>query len=124
MKSKSLARVRHGQENKTGEQMKKINGMSEKTAQQLVTGELRKIAIECIDRQNRKTHPSGKTDNGGRWYPSEDEHCKCCDNVRSPSRAFPWSYMTHCRSIRHISNLHNVDEKALRWAVKCIKANG
>lgn len=56
-------------------------------------------------RQSRLEHPDGRTDNAGRWYPSDDEKCDCCDHVRSPSRAYPWSYMLHCRTRKHVQSL-------------------
>lgn len=62
-------------------------------------------------RQARIEHPSGRTDNGGRWYPSDDEHCDCCNMVRQPSRAYPWSLMVHCRTKKHIKNLVEKWEK-------------
>ena len=72
-------------------------------------------ALECyLRRQSRVSHPEGRTDNGGRFYPSESELCECCDSIRSPSRSYPWSYMIHCRTIPHIANLYEVDVKELR----------
>ncbi len=56
-------------------------------------------------RKDRETHPDGYFDRGGRWYPNESEECECCKNIRTPSRAYPYSLMTHCRSKKHINNL-------------------
>jgi len=67
-----------------------------------------------IDRQNRTVHPDGKFDNASRWYPSDSERCGCCDAVRSPSRAWPYSYMIHCRTAKHIANLYSVSETELK----------
>jgi len=69
---------------------------------------------EFEDRQIRKIHPDGKFDNAGRWYPSDDEWCPCCNSVRSPSRAYPYNYMVHCRTLGHVANLYSVSEKRLR----------
>jgi len=74
-----------------------------------------------LDRQSRLTHPAGKTDSGGRWFPSDSESQACCSHVRPPSRAWPWSYMTHCRTIAHVAHLFGVEESELRAAVKAIK---
>ncbi len=65
-------------------------------------------------RQSRSEHPRGRFDNGGRWYPSDEEWQPCCRGVRSPSRAYPYSYLTHCRSIEHVASLYGVDPAALR----------
>ena len=51
--------------------------------------------------KNREIHPEGTFDKGGRWYP--DMKLECC-NVRSPSRAYPYSLMLHCRSWEHVCN--------------------
>ena len=64
--------------------------------------------------QDRRQHPDGFFDKQGRWYPSEYERCECCDKIRSPSRAFPYSYNRHCRSVEHVANKFGVDVKALR----------
>jgi hypothetical protein len=62
--------------------------------------------------QDRKIHPPGKFDNGGRFYSSE--HFDCCSSIRSPSRAYPYSEMVHCRSYVHIAAKYGVDVKDLR----------
>ena len=53
--------------------------------------------------QERQVHPDGSFDKSGRFYPSEEERESCCDSIRSPSRSFPYSYMTHCRSMGHVA---------------------
>lgn len=53
-------------------------------------------------RRDRITHPKGSRDRAGRWYPSAIEDAYgdgTC--VRSPSRAWPWSYMHRCRTRQH-----------------------
>lgn len=75
-------------------------------------------AYEYILRQNRYSHPDGKFDQGGRWYPSQDEEQPCCSSIRSPSRAFPYSLMQHCRSIGHIAALYGVDARDVRRALR------
>lgn len=72
---------------------------------------------EYISRKDRTSHPEGAFDKQGRWYPSEAERCGCCDTVRSPSRAYPYSYMLHCRTVGHIANLYGVPVTDLRKAV-------
>jgi len=56
-------------------------------------------------RKNRILHPNGRFDRGGRWYPKDEEDQECCSHIRSPSRDFPYSLMTHCRSRAHIMNV-------------------
>lgn len=85
------------------------------------TNTLEQAAREFIARRDRTAHPAGKFDNAGRWYPSEHEHCECCNAVRSPSRSYPYSYMTHCRTMAHVAHLFGVELSALRAEVKRIE---
>lgn len=73
------------------------------------------IAVnEYQDRKDRITNPDGKFDNGGRWYPSDEEKCKCCQSIRNPSARWPYSLIKHCRTITHVANLYNVSDKEMR----------
>ena len=63
------------------------------------------IADKYTARQARTEHPDGTFDKGLRWNPSEDERCECCGSVRTPSRAYPWSMMAHCRTRKHVQAL-------------------
>lgn len=69
-------------------------------------------AVEALHqaRKARKAHPQGKQDKSGRWYPSAEENA---DNftagVRSPSAAWPWSYMLAARTKKHIKALAAVN---------------
>jgi hypothetical protein len=67
-----------------------------------------KIVIKWMyeRRRDRIDHPDGHSD-GKRWYPSDDEKCDCCRGIRSPSAAYPWSYMVHCRTRSHCTELYN-----------------
>lgn len=66
------------------------------------------------DRQSRHAHPAGTFDKAGRWYPAAEETCSCCDAVREPSRAYPYSYMVHCRTSKHIEQLFNLPAGSIR----------
>jgi len=69
-------------------------------------------------RQGRLAHPVGGWDDGHRWWPDETEYRPCCASIRAPSRAWPWSLMTHCRTVLHVAALYGVEEKALRSAAR------
>lgn len=73
-------------------------------------------ALEYIRRQRRESHPSGRFD-GTIWNPDSSERQTCCSSIRSPSRAYPWSLMLHCRSIRHVASLYGVDVSELRMEI-------
>ncbi len=73
-------------------------------------------AKQFIARRDRKEHPDGKTDNAKRWYPSTCERTPGCAYIRSPTRAWPWSLMTHCRTAAHVAELHGVDDRDVKRA--------
>ena len=77
-------------------------------------------AKEYKARQERRHHPAGEFDNGGRWYPAKEERQACCEGIRSPSRAWPMSYNRHCRSVQHVASLYGVDPTELRRAVRAM----
>ena len=53
-------------------------------------------------RSGRKVNPEGKFDSATRWYPSVREDADGSGSQgRSPSRAWPYSYMTRCRTRQH-----------------------
>ncbi len=79
---------------------------------------LTQAAQAYIARRDRKDHPDGEFDKGGRWYPSEAEKQPCCRSIRPPSRAWPNSLNSHCRTLKHVARLYGVDEKALRQRVR------
>ncbi len=79
---------------------------------------INEIAKEYISRQARLTDPHGKFDRAGRWYPAENEMCKHCHKVRPPSRNWKYSYLLHCRTMKHIASLYDVSIADLRKAVK------
>jgi len=73
-----------------------------------------KAVEEYLNRKSRKAHPNGNFDNARRWYPDDKEACEECGTVRQPSRSYPFSIMTHCRSIVHIAKKYQVDASILR----------
>jgi hypothetical protein len=83
---------------------------------------LRKAAICYLDRQSRDEHPDGHFDNKKRWEPSSIEHCECCDSIRTPSKAWPFSLMVHCRTAQHIARLYGVPSRELLAAARKIEA--
>lgn len=66
-------------------------------------------ALRYTFRRDRAEHPSGKTDNAGRWYPHASEKLDT-SAYRAPSRAWPWSYMHACRTIAHCARLEGVPQ--------------
>jgi len=76
-------------------------------------------AVETyLARQARIAHPAGSFDSKGRWFPAEGEACGCCDMIRDPSRAYPYSLQGHCRTIGHVAQMFGLEEMTLRRAVR------
>jgi hypothetical protein len=73
---------------------------------------LLKALEEYLSLKFRVSHPEGKFDNKGRWYPSG--LLSCCLKVNAPTHRFPYSYMTHCRTRVHIATKYNIELKDLQ----------
>lgn len=75
-----------------------------------------KAAVDFLMYKNGLRHPSGHKDKGGRWYP--ETKYACCSSIRSPSRSFPWTYYSHCKSAIHIANEYGVRVEDLKENLK------
>jgi len=62
-------------------------------------------AIEAYLAYSKGEPPRGETDNARRWYPIRQERQACCEQIRDPSRAYPWSLWKHCQSLAHKEHL-------------------
>lgn len=71
-----------------------------------------------LARKDRASHPDGTFDKARRWAESDVEHQPCCSTIRTPSAAYPYSKLVHCRTLQHVANLTGVDEVALRKVVR------
>ena len=76
-----------------------------------------KAAQEFLDLKARRANPDGKFDSAGRWYP--DQEYSCC-SVRSPSRAYPYSLLVHCRTAQHVAAARGVALSELKAAARLI----
>jgi hypothetical protein len=75
-------------------------------------------AREFLALKSRQAHPAGTFDKAGRFYPSADEMQPCCNAIRTPSRAYPYSYMTHCRTAEHVAHRYGVAVQDVRRAAR------
>lgn len=75
-------------------------------------------AIEAQGLRDRTRNPAGSFDKAGRF--SLQYRCECCDEVRSPSRAYPYSEMIHGRSVAHVANVHEVEPLPVKRALKAL----
>lgn len=78
-------------------------------------------ARQWLARNKGPSRPSGRWDGASRFYPSDDEHRECCDDIRDPSRAYPYSLWSHVHSARHVAALYDVDPVDVRRAVKLLE---
>jgi hypothetical protein len=69
-----------------------------------VTREIKRLGLVDVCRtvyenlRERDLHPSGEFDKAGRWYATNRELVGC----RAPSRAWPYSEMNHCRTLKYV----------------------
>jgi len=84
-----------------------------------LTQKLRTAATRYLDLQSRKIHPSGDFDNARRWGPNKQ--LECCKGIRTPSRKWPYSLMTHCRTMAHVAQDTGYGLSTLRAAVRRVK---
>lgn len=79
-------------------------------------------AREFLELRDRTKNPPGHFDKAGRWYP--DNYFPCCNAVRSPSRAWPYSELTHARTGKHVAARFGVNETELRRSARQIEKIG
>lgn len=81
-------------------------------------------AKEYISRQERLSHPVGVFDNAKRF--SLIDKFPCCEDIRSPSRRFPYPEMTHGRSLQHVAHEFGVEQhlRLIRQLTNRLKKHG
>jgi hypothetical protein len=87
-------------------------------------GVLQAAVDEYLGRRDRRRHPDGTFDRMRRWYPSDEERCGCCDDIRTPSGAHPYSYMVHCRTAEHVASLYGIATDELERAIRRAEDRG
>ena len=75
-------------------------------------------AHEAFRRKVRLSHPAGKFDKAGVFH--LEERCDCCEGLRRPCPARPYSEMHHARSLTHVAQLYDVPVLHIRRLVKAI----
>lgn len=83
-----------------------------------------KAVDEHLKRKARTSNPEGSFDNAKRFY--LDKQYACCEPIRSPSRSFPYSQMTHARSVEHVAHEFGVEAHVtlVRTFAKVIDTDG
>lgn len=74
-------------------------------------------------RAARIEHPEGTMDNAGRFYPKGLD-ATVHMGVRSPSRAWPYSYMLRCRTLEHCELIYDADHDLVLALRRVMKAQG
>lgn len=80
-----------------------LGGAAEKRLAAKVERAVKGAAAQVYEpRRDRAVNPEGEFDSAGRWYPDESEKGMGSFNaIRSPSRAWPYSYMLRARTRQH-----------------------
>ena len=79
-------------------------------------------ALVYVLRSKGKIYPKGTFDRKQRWYPSDEEECSCCSNIRRPSAAFPYSLLSHCKTRKHVARLYGVEEKRINDIIRILES--
>lgn len=77
--------------------------------------------LRYLRRKDWSESPVGYRDRAGRWYPRDEEWRPCCDKIRRPSRAWPWTLAQHCRTLEHCCALEGADPKLARKLLSKVK---
>jgi len=80
--------------------------------------------MEAVKEYNRRKNGGflpGYTDKAGRFYSEPSDVCECCKSIRTPTTAWPFSILHHCKTAKHIATLYGIEEKELKG--KRLKAN-
>lgn len=78
-----------------------------------------KTAQKVIDLKDRTIHPDGKFDHQKRWHP--DVETESSSEIREPSRAFPFTKMSHCRTAKYQAQLVGLDHKRIAKVVRKLR---
>lgn len=66
--------------------------------------------------------PNGHFANRGHWMPNPKEVALCCQQLADPytgsGKIFPYTFLKHCMSFKHVAALCGTDDLLLRRAVK------
>lgn len=71
-----------------------------------------------IQRYSKQSYVEGSFDNAKRFYPEGRDMEVMRDDVRSPSRSWPYSYMRACTSKEHCARYFNADADAVGTIVR------
>lgn len=93
------------------------------TATQITSTVITVAATQYLARRDRTQHPDGRFDRKGRWYAADAERRACCNGIRTPSAAYPYNQMLHCRTAEHVASLHGVSASDVRRAARQLDRN-
>lgn len=80
---------------------------------------MKQAAAEYIGKAEGKIRPTqyGKW-RSGQWFPDAGEYQDCCNDIRGPSRRWPYSYLRHCSTVKHIAVKYGLDEREFKKFLK------
>lgn len=71
---------------------------------------LHAAAVHYLDLEDGKERPEGTFDNANRFYVKTT--FACCEGLREPSRAYPWSQMAHAKTAIHVAHKFGIADQA------------
>ncbi|WP_146200764.1 hypothetical protein [Stenotrophomonas maltophilia] len=75
-------------------------------------------AMKYVLRRSRLEHPEGSWDSDGCFFPSAYENAGWIEeNISSPTKRYPYSYMLACRTVEHCCRLTNTPVEHARWVI-------
>ncbi|MGV4839273.1 hypothetical protein ACSMEA_05895 [Stenotrophomonas maltophilia] len=75
-------------------------------------------AMKYVLRRSRLEHPDGSWDSDGCFYPSSYENADwITDNISTPSKRYPYTYMLACRTVEHCCRLEGANVEHARWVI-------
>lgn len=75
-------------------------------------------AMKYVLRRSRSEHPDGSWDSDGCFYPSSYENADwITDNISTPSKRYPYTYMLACRTVEHCCRLEGANVEHARWVI-------
>jgi len=96
--------------------------MKTETSPQLLAPALAALA-RYDRRQARLERPTGRNDNGNRWY-AEGRDAEVLSSVREPSRLWPLSQFKACQALPHCERYENADHAVVLAVRRKLKSLG
>jgi hypothetical protein len=88
----------------------------------LLREKILEAARHAINVRDGLSRPATRSDNGGKVYLRK--YFDCCIGIRRPTTDWPYSHLSHARTVTHIAHQFGLEEyeRAIRTAVRLLDA--